>query len=285
MVYSYLTNKEYDLPDVYNPINWIPDLPDTLAIAGSAVAFTLLRVYLQKVFGQYAEAKKITEKYKFGESNWKIVFYSIAFFWGMRVLYINELMPETANCWRNWPTLPDFETKAYYLFELGFYFHSLYAHFVYEVKRSDFVPLLVHHIVTIWLILFSYLSRFYFIGVCVLVNHDVNDLIFETGKSFVYRGKGYKIHTNVLFAGLLVSWVISRLYIFPFYVVWSAMWESQQFVPIDVFPYWWGFNGSLSILVFLHIYWFGLMLRLLYRVINGKDKELEDPREDKEKSE
>lgn len=52
MVYSYLANKEYDIIDVYNPLNWIPETPDTLAIAGSAIAFTLLRVYLQEVFGR-----------------------------------------------------------------------------------------------------------------------------------------------------------------------------------------------------------------------------------------
>jgi sphingoid base N-palmitoyltransferase len=46
------------------------------------------------------------------------------------------------------------------MFQLGFYWHSLYAHFAYEVKRKDFWPLLLHHVVTIGLIYFSYVIGF-----------------------------------------------------------------------------------------------------------------------------
>lgn len=61
MVYSYLAKREYDIIDVYNPLNWIPETPDTLAIIGSAVAFTLLRVYLQDIFGRVVMRKSNTD--------------------------------------------------------------------------------------------------------------------------------------------------------------------------------------------------------------------------------
>lgn len=46
-----------------------------------------------------------------------------------------------------------------YMFEIGFYLHSLYATVYLETIRKDFMVLLLHHMLTIGLLLFSYVVR------------------------------------------------------------------------------------------------------------------------------
>jgi len=280
MIYSHITKRHYDVPDWYSsPYHWIPEVDEALTIIAWAVTFTVARVVLQKFFQEHAKGQNIKEAYKFSESCWKLCFYVVAWTWGMRLTYVYDIYNDTTVCWKYWPTPPTWEPRAFYLFQLGFYWHSLYAHFVYEVKRSDFWPLLIHHVVTIFLIYFSYLTKFYYIGVLVLICHDINDIFLEFGKTFVYR-ETWKKTTHFLFACILISWVVSRLTILPLVVINSAMWESISIVPVDVFPFWFTFNGCLVILQCLHFFWFYLMLNLVYRVATGQEK-VRDTREEK----
>ena len=46
-----------------------------------------------------------------------------------------------------------------YLTECGFYFHSIYATLFMDTKRKDFVVMLVHHVLTLMLLSFSYVIR------------------------------------------------------------------------------------------------------------------------------
>jgi len=202
---------------------------------------------------------------------------------GLGFVYTCDWFPETANCWRNYPNIPISPAlRLFTLYQLGFYWHSLYAHFVYEVKRSDFWPLLLHHIATIFLIQFSYQIHFHRIGLLIVVAHDVNDVFFEIGKIFVYLQKDAV--TNVLFVCLLLSWMLTRLGIFPFMLIYTCLFESQNILPFDISPFWLIFNAFLVFLLTLHIYWFGLMLRMAVRVVRGKEKKIVDSREDEAKT-
>jgi len=169
---------------------WIPKWDDTLIIFIFAVIFTLAREFAQKFFLRAAAYFQIDqhERLRFSESSWKLLFYVIACIYGGTIVWKCDYFPDTIRCWLGWPNIPiTFSEKMYYLFQLGFYWHSLYAHFKYEVKRSDFWPLFFHHIVTIWLIYFSYVTNFHRIGILVLLCHDPNDVCFEFGKLWVYK--------------------------------------------------------------------------------------------------
>jgi len=241
-----------------------------------AVALTFARIYVQRFFSQVAKRTGIEQTHKFAESCWKLIFYVISWTCGMALLYDAEWFPNTTLCWKTFPTYTvSGALKLYYLFELGFYAHSLYAHLFIEVKRSDFWALLAHHIVTILLIYFSYLIKFYRIGLLVLLCHDFNDIFLELGKIFVYRKM--KNAANVAFLILMVSWIVSRLAILPLVVLRSTLFESVDWLPCRPVPYYWPFNGGLITLFLLHIYWFGLMIRVAVRSIIGKG--VDDPRE------
>jgi len=275
-----MTGREFYFPD----LPWVLFLsPGDLAIMmGFAVLLTIARVYAQRTALKLARYLNVKEANKFSESCWKSVFYITSTTYGLAIVFTGDFFPETANCWRNWPNIPI--SPAFHMFELfqlGFYWHSLYAHFVYEVKRSDYWPLLLHHIATIGLIQGSYQLRFHRIGLLIVVAHDINDVFFEIGKIFVYLGK--ETITNILFVFLLISWVTTRLGIYPFMLIYSAVLESISIIPYDIAPCWAPLNVFLIFLLTLHIYWFGLMLRMAARVIRGKEKKIVDSREKEDK--
>jgi len=205
------------------------------------------------------------------------MFYITTFTWGLYELARSDYFPNTINCWTDYPHYPmPFTLRMLYLFELGFYFHALFAHFVMETKRSDFWPLFFHHVVTIWLIYFSYVVKFWRIGHLVLLVHDINDIPLEVGKLFIYMGK--QGVANVLFVFLIVSWMASRLGLLPFKIIYSTWNESIHVIPADVLPFYHAFNYALMFLVCLHVYWFGLIMKIAVNTVVQK-ADIEDNRE------
>lgn len=282
MVYSNVVGAEYQFPDYYNkPWLFFPNKEDFAITFGVAFFLTVARVYVQSATMRLAKQLSVKESVKFSESCWKALYYITSTTVGLALVFTNDFFPETANCWRGYPNIPlPLSHRYFILYQLGFYWHSLYAHFVYEVKRSDYWPLLLHHIATIILIHFSYELKFHRIGLLIVVAHDVNDVFFEIGKIFVYLQK--ERITNILFVFLIVSWVVTRLGIFPFMLMYSGLVESANLIPPDILPFWKVLNVALFFLLTLHIYWFGLMIRMAVRVIRGKEKKVVDSREEED---
>jgi len=262
---------------------FVPKREDVASIFIVAALLTFLRLKTQAYFIEYATREHVAKKKKFSESSWKSIIYLIMWIWGLILVYHCDWFPETKNCWKGFP---NFEMSywfwLYYIYQLAFYWHTLYAHLVIEVKRSDYWALLVHHVVTIWLIYFSYTMRFERIGLLVLVCHDTNDVFFEFGKTLLYMPKVPERYPNVLFGGIMISWIVTRLGLFPMYVIYSAMVESIHYTPPEIQGYYWAFNGCLLFLLCLNIYWFGLMIRMAVAKLKGNA--LEDIREVKDKS-
>jgi len=282
-VWSDIHQKEYEILDLYSLATWFPPIDLVIVTTIIAIALTYMRILVQNRVFEYAEKEKIKEKRKFSESTWKAIFYFISWCWGMYEVLNCDWFPETSNCWNSFPEIPPMETslKMYYIFQFGFYWHSLYAHLTMEITRSDFWPLLFHHVVTILLIYVSYQLGFYRIGLLVVVAHDTNDVIFEIGKIFVYREM--KIMMNACFILIMISWVITRLGIFPFIIIRSTLFESIEYVPWDLAPhmFYYEFNFGLIFLLCLHIYWFWLMIQILIRSLKGTP--VTDVRETEEK--
>jgi len=279
MPWSHITQSYWDFPDFYKePWLLLPNKVDFAITIGVAAVLTLARVYVQSVSSSLAKRWNVKESHKFSESCWKFLYFITSTSIGLTFVFTSDYFPETANSFRNFPHPYSAPLRYFTLFQLGFYWHSLYAHFVYEVKRSDYWPLLLHHIATILLIHFSYQMGFSRIGLLIVVAHDINDVFFELGKCFVYLQK--ERITNILFVFLLISWATTRLGIFPFMLIYSTLFESHNLVPYDIAPFFMFLNCFLIFLLGLHIYWFGLMLRMAVRVLRGKEKKIVDSRED-----
>lgn len=279
-VWSEVSQSYWDIPDYSDYNSWLPTQEDALYMIGIAIGLTLLRVQVQNHYAREAKTQGVKKCRKYAESMWKSLIYFSNVAWGLKIVMECDWFPTTSNCYKGFPDIErSHEMKMYMLWQLGFYLHSLYCHFFIEISRSDYWPLLAHHIATLFLVYSAYVIRYERIGLLVLCSHDINDLFLEIGKTFVYREK--KTMTNIWFGVIIVSWVALRLVLFPFVIIRSTIFESIEHIPIDIFPFYYSLNASLLFLVVLHVYWFGLMIRMLVRVLSGQEKGVVDSREQK----
>ena len=92
----------------------------------------------------------------------------------------------------------------------------------FEVKRKDFVEMLLHHVTTLGLILFSWFVNFTRFGVLVMVLHDVSDVFLEVGKICIYMGMDtakdiiFVVFALTFFVTRLVMYVYIHLYYYKF---------------------------------------------------------------------
>lgn len=77
-------------------------------------------------------------------------------------------------------------TKAVYLWEASNYIHQLFVINI-EARRSDYVQMTVHHIVTMMLIGGSYVCCFWRIGLVILLLMDPSDILLAVCISRAYQ--------------------------------------------------------------------------------------------------
>ena len=208
---------------------------------------------------------------KFTEALWRAIFYTCFCIFGIITLSTSETnwIGDPRDCWNNWPHHRISSLmNLYYQMELGCYLHQLYWT---EVVRSDALEMILHHIITIILIVTSYLTNFTRIGCSILVLHDFGDIFLEVAKCFNYmtKVKAYKYFaqpiTDSTFSVFAVSFAITRLYIYPRYLVYSLLYEAPEIM--GMWSGYWLFATMLTGLQFLHVFWFILILRMVWKLI------------------
>ena len=125
--------------------------------------------------------------------------------------------------------------------------------------------MLVHHIVTILLLTFSWTVNFVRIGTLVLVIHDFADIPLEGAKICRYLMFPDGI-SNSVFGVFTLSWIFSRLGLLPYRVIayscyWGLILPDR---PVKFFPVYYIFNALLIALQVLHVIWTVLILRVAY---------------------
>ncbi len=225
---------------------------------------------------------------KFSEAIWRAMFYSAFCVLGYYALFVPETavwIRDTRLHWVGWPYHPVSDLiSLYYLLELGCYIHQLMWT---EVTRSDAVEMILHHVITILLILLSYLTNYTRIGASILLCHDCADVFLEVGKVFNYvsRVMEYKRVCSVicdsLFACFAVTFFVSRLIVYPRYMLYSMLVESPAAWD-GIWPGYWYFSILLSSLQCLHVFWFYLICKMITRLITTgieKDERSDDEEE------
>ncbi|EFC38033.1 predicted protein [Naegleria gruberi] len=195
--------------------------------------------------------------------------------------------------------------RMYLLVGAGFYFQALFTLLFVDERMKDFVEMLVHHLVTIVLIVWCVISYYHRIGTLVLLLHDVVDV-------FLYSAKTLKLFKQekiceMLFVGFVVSFLILRLVYLPYLIINALFfvtnsWDYPQryyiFRYVEnansllevtnyggcLFKYcissFWSLISLLVVLVSLHIFWFSMIMKIIINKVRGK--ELNDIREDDE---
>lgn len=208
---------------------------------------------------------------KFVEAMWRFMFYFFFFIVGYVVLFVPDVavwISDSKELWKDWPFHPVSPAiQFYYQVELGAYLHQLMWT---EVSRSDAVEMMIHHVVTVVLLSFSYLTNFTRIGTYILFVHDSADIFLELGKIFNYvqrvrHAKWAGTVTDGFFAIFTITFFITRLYIYPRYLVFGFV--DGAYRHFGVWPGYYFYASLLVTLQFLHIFWFFLILRVLYRLV------------------
>nr|XP_020471838.1 ceramide synthase 2-like [Monopterus albus]XP_020471839.1 ceramide synthase 2-like [Monopterus albus] len=224
---------------------------------------------------------------KFGEAAWRFFFYLVAFVAGLACLIDRPWFWDRRECWRQYPEQPMERAHYwYYMLELSFY-NSLLLRIFVDIKRKDFKEQVIHHLVCILLLSFSYSANYIRIGTLVMLLHDSSDIPLESAKMFSY-GTGWRKTCNTLFVLFAVIFLVTRLVVFPSKIIHTTLVLSMEF--FQPFAGYYFFNILLIVLQVLHIFWAGLILRMVCKLLKGKlekdersdeESEIEEKEEDK----
>ena len=236
-----------------------------------------------------AQRRKIT---KYVEALWRFVFYAAFVVIGTYALFVNdgvfepqEWIKETDKFWRGWPNHAMSDAiRLYYQVELGSYLHQLMWT---EVSRSDAMEMMLHHMTTILLIGLSYITNYTRVGVTIMLLHDTADVFLESAKVFNYssKAKGHewaKVVCDVLFAIFALTFFVTRLILYPLFIIRSVLFEAPNHFGVDWIGFW-VFAGLLVILQGLHVFWFYLIARMLHKLATTgieKDERSDDDDDD-----
>ncbi|XP_030757262.1 ceramide synthase 6 [Sitophilus oryzae] len=206
---------------------------------------------------------------KFCENSWRCLYYTFSFIFGITILWSKSWLWDINECWKDFPhqSLPN-DIWWYYIISMSFYWSLCVSQF-FDVKRKDFWQMFIHHIATIVLMVLSWIVNVFRIGSLVLVLHDCADIFLEGAKMAKYSG--YQKVCDVIFAIFTVLWIITRVGIFPFWIIYNTSIKAPQMVPM--FPAYYIFNSLLCILLVLHIFWTYLILKIVYNSLNAGQME------------
>ena len=142
-----------------------------------------VKAYTKNRMNYYTQEKKIT---KFIEALWRLIFYGGFVIIGFHCLFYPNIQPYilTNTFWIGWPeTAATASVTFYYQAEIGAYFHQL---LYTEVSRSDSTEMIIHHFVTLCLLIGSYMTNFTRMGSFIIILHDFADIFLELGKSIIW---------------------------------------------------------------------------------------------------
>ncbi|CAI9764405.1 unnamed protein product [Fraxinus pennsylvanica] len=221
---------------------------------------------------------------KFSESMWKLTYYAAVEFCVLSVNYHEPWFRDIKEYFRGWPNQ---ELKPpltlIYMCQCGFYIYSSAALLTWETRRKDFSVMMSHHVVTVILIAYSYMARFFRIGAVILALHDASDVFLEAAKVFKYSEN--ELGASVFFGLFAISWFTLRLVFFPFWVIRSSSYYLCEVLnpsePYHMLLYY-VFNTMLLMLLVFHIYWWILICSMIRRQLKNRGKVGEDIRSDSE---
>ncbi|KPI99069.1 LAG1 longevity assurance-like 6 [Papilio xuthus] len=202
---------------------------------------------------------------KFCENSWRCIFYLYNFSYGLFVLWDKEWMWDIDQCYVGYPYHGiTNDIWWYYMISTAFYWSLTISQF-WDVRRKDFWQMFVHHITTIALLSFSWVCNLHRIGTLVLLVHDCADILLDAAKATKYAN--YQKLCDTLFAVFTLLWIVTRLGIFPFYIIWSTSIRAPMLQPM--FPAYYIFNTLLCLMLGLHLVWTWLILQVAYKAITA----------------
>ncbi|XP_045168610.2 ceramide synthase 2-like [Mercenaria mercenaria] len=212
---------------------------------------------------------------KFCDSGWRFLFHTTSFTYGLFVLWNKPWFRSTRECWTDWPKqyISD-DIYWYYMIELSYYWSLIFT-LVSDHKRADFKQMLIHHIASIVLIYFSWLTNYVRIGTLVLVIHDASDPWLEIAKLGIYLK--WKTATDVFFTIFVLVWTVARHFLLPYTVLFLTTFGYLEYIDKLTFAYYF-FNFFLYLLMALSCIWSYHIYKMVFQKL--RQGEVTDSRSD-----
>ncbi|NXQ80379.1 CERS1 synthase, partial [Nyctibius grandis] len=216
---------------------------------------------------------------KMPESAWKLLFYTLSWSYGIYLLFFTDYPffydpPSVFYDWKKGMDVPT-DIAIAYLLQCSFYGHSIYATAYMDTWRKDSVVMLLHHVVTLTLIAFSYAFRCQEQG---LLGARAAWRQVVLGKPrWVSRLSRDPCGPPNPPCSLCPGRFWFRLYWFPLKVLYATCYSSLQLVPN--IPFYFFFNALLLVLTLMNIYWFLYIVLFVAKVLMGQMQEVNDVRE------
>jgi len=181
--------------------------------------------------------------------------------------------------------------KRYYLMQASYWCQQLIVLVCgLEKPRKDFKELVAHHLVTLWLVGWSYGVNLTLIGNAVYTSMDIPDVFIAATKVLVYLR--WERSQNVVFLIFIAIWTYFRHYL-NLVMLWSVYKDfdlipqsARSFSPSKgVWMVWWmkwQIFTPILLLQCINLFWYFLIWRILWRVV--MNSKLKDERSDDEGS-
>jgi len=227
------------------------------------------------IFCLVANEQNDRNKRKFADQYWQLMIHA-----GMgayEVFLLHPDGPENAMAWV-WDTNlcylgpggafnePAGEwLERLYTIQTAIWIVTAVSHRWFDAKHKDYYVMFAHHVLTIFLVTFSWRNNLR-LGMLVLAVHDLSDIGVDLLKLFNYAKSSL---TEAVFVVHLICWIFFRLYVFPFYLVQSAIFESDApcvTTPVRCIL----LRSALVGLQIMHIWWTYLFIRIMIGGCNHK---------------
>ncbi|KAJ1658272.1 Sphingosine N-acyltransferase lag1 [Dispira simplex] len=265
----------------HGQVQYRNSVDDIYFVVFGVLLFTFIRASIMKyVLSPLAERYQVKEagkKARFCEQLWLVIYYSVSWSAGM---YVMQEMPHWMNTkgfWEGYPHISmSWRFKAYYLLSISFWLQQFYVLQI-EERRKDYYQMLCHHVVTCALLLSSYATHFTRIGNAILCTMDFADIFLSGAK--VLRYIKMQLLCDILFGIFVIVWIITRHIIYGA-LLYSLYDESMILLhtpPANPVEFYYSHKTRvyfLTLLIALQliiIYWFVLIIRVIIRVISGRE--------------
>ncbi|KAF8973622.1 TLC domain-containing protein [Flammula alnicola] len=264
-------------------------------IAYYVVVFSFIRqllvIKVSRPLARYFGLKRETKVDRFGEQMYALFYFMFFGAWGYRVMtQLPTYWYNTSEFWKGypfWDLKP--ELKSYYLIQFAHWWQELLVLVLgLEKPRKDYWELVAHHLVTLWLIGWSYLVNLTYIGNAVYMSMDIPDAFFAFSKLLNYiQWNTAKVYS---FGVFFVVWTYFRHYL-NIWILWSVRYEQPNIPEWTrhwswsegvYMPGWMQYQIFLPLFLLqgLNLFWYYLIFKVLYRGI--MTNEVDDHRSDDE---
>uniref|UniRef100_A0A0V0JAP9 Ceramide synthase 1 n=2 Tax=Schistocephalus solidus TaxID=70667 RepID=A0A0V0JAP9_SCHSO len=279
----------------------LPGLYEVGLILALTFSFIIFRIIVDPILRAFLRRVKFREcdVQKFPECFFRSIYYICITAYGVKTIYLSgkyvffqepctgfDLNPDLDQYFSHpMPT----DLLILYWVQFSYYFSNVYMVQFLDTVKKDTGMMMIHHIVTLLLIGFSYLARYVKVGCVVYLLHDVSDAILESGKLLIYyNGRENKRHpwgeliSTSLFVAFTCSWFYLRIYLFPLHLLHAANWCIYLKRDFMMLKFYLLFNFLLVALFTMHLVWGWFILRMAFRLVIGQSNRLEDIREEEE---